>query len=48
MASRVYDIQAVCVPSGSFNFVLLITFCRPVSQIVSAFMGLENLSSSLP
>ncbi|KIJ91163.1 hypothetical protein K443DRAFT_507097 [Laccaria amethystina LaAM-08-1] len=32
MASVTYGIQAVRVPSGSFNFVLLITFRRPVGQ----------------
>ncbi|KIJ91516.1 hypothetical protein K443DRAFT_685960 [Laccaria amethystina LaAM-08-1] len=35
MASVTYGIQAVRVPSGSFNFVLLITFHRPVSQTMS-------------
>ncbi|KIJ96650.1 hypothetical protein K443DRAFT_106886, partial [Laccaria amethystina LaAM-08-1] len=43
MASGVYVIQAVRAPSGSFHFVLLITFCRAVSQIMSAFMALEHL-----
>ncbi|KIJ92868.1 hypothetical protein K443DRAFT_684941, partial [Laccaria amethystina LaAM-08-1] len=30
MVSVTYGIQAVRVPSGSFNFVMLITFRRPV------------------
>jgi hypothetical protein len=47
MAPGTYDIQAVCVPSGSFNFVLLITFRHPLSQIMSAFMVLENVVLAL-
>jgi hypothetical protein len=30
------------VPSGSFDFVFLIIFCRPVSQTMSVFLCLEN------
>jgi hypothetical protein len=40
MASVTYGIQAVRVPSGSFNFVLLITFRRPVGQTMSVFIAL--------
>jgi hypothetical protein len=47
MAPGTYDIQAVRVPSGSFNFVLLITFRHPLSQIMSAFMVLENVVLAL-
>jgi hypothetical protein len=41
MASVTYGIQAVRVPSGSFNFVLLITFRRPVGQTMSVFIALN-------
>ncbi|KIJ93678.1 hypothetical protein K443DRAFT_684364, partial [Laccaria amethystina LaAM-08-1] len=37
MASVKYGTQSVRVPSCSFNFVLLITFHRPVGQAVSPY-----------
>jgi hypothetical protein len=45
MASVTYGIQAVRVPSGSFNFVLLITFRRPVGQTMSVFIALNRFRS---
>ncbi|KIJ90765.1 hypothetical protein K443DRAFT_686544, partial [Laccaria amethystina LaAM-08-1] len=39
-----YDIHAVRVPSGSFNFVLLITFCRPLNRVRSPYSWKTFLS----